>query len=275
MGPTTSHPDPRLIWAIPSRRRQGGDDSGVARSRSSTWPPTGAAGGRLGPRAARLEMMLAKVRQSKRVVFCRGRGRKDDPRRFEFAGSGYGTPVLVGRGTNEIKHGGDGAGHARGLETTTPAYRTTTSAIPTSLRAAAALWHAPSRLPAAVNQDRNVFAACMAACGDADAMVSGCHPQLFTSTRSAGDRGQTRKRDVRLTMCSAASARCCSPIRWCTDAGPGAVADTDAGGRQGTRSAWCRASRCSPTQFQSRRDHDARRWCCSTSAGPISNMMAR
>jgi malate dehydrogenase (oxaloacetate-decarboxylating)(NADP+) len=41
-----------------------------------------------------------------------------------------------------------------------------------------------------VNQDRNVFAACMVAMGDADAMVTGVDPQLrgHAGRRADGDR---------------------------------------------------------------------------------------
>src|SRR5258707_680914 len=91
--------DPRLIWAVPSAVARAAMDSGVARKPIIDMAAyQRSLRGRLDPTAAGLEMIFAKVRANpKRVVFAEGEEEKTIRAALEFAGSGYGTPVLVGR----------------------------------------------------------------------------------------------------------------------------------------------------------------------------------
>src|SRR5207237_533574 len=91
--------DPRLIWAVPSAVAKAAMDSGVARKPILDMAAyQRSLRGRLDPTAAGLEMIFAKVRANpKRVVFAEGEEEKTIRAALEFAGHGYGTPVLVGR----------------------------------------------------------------------------------------------------------------------------------------------------------------------------------
>src|SRR3954471_16175683 len=91
--------DPRLIWAVPSAVAKSAMDSGVARKPildMSAYKRSLRA--RLDPTAAGLELIFERVRAApKRVVFAEGEEEKTIRAALQFAESGYGTPVLVGR----------------------------------------------------------------------------------------------------------------------------------------------------------------------------------
>jgi malate dehydrogenase (oxaloacetate-decarboxylating)(NADP+) len=187
--------DPRLIWAVPSAVAKAAMDSGVARK------PIGdmaayqrSLRGRLDPTAAGLEMIFNKVRASpRRVVFAEGEEEKTIRAALQFAGSGYGTPVLIGReerikatmaamGLNPLPSPPPPAGegkvgaleiHNARLSHNNKKY---TDFLYQQRQRDGMLYRDCQRQ---VNQDRNVFAACMVACGDADAMVSGVTRNSF------------------------------------------------------------------------------------------------
>ncbi|HZT86574.1 MAG TPA: NADP-dependent malic enzyme [Stellaceae bacterium] len=169
--------DPRLIWAVPSAVAQAAMDSGVARK---PIPDMAAyrrsLRGRLDPTAAGLEMIFEKVRANpKRVVFAEGEEEKTVRAALQFADSGYGTPVLVGR-EERIKTTMSAIGltSPQGLEIHNARLshnnKRYTDLLYARQQRRGMLYRDCQRL---VNQDRNVFAACMVACGDADAMVTG------------------------------------------------------------------------------------------------------
>ena len=175
--------DPRLIWAVPSAVAKAAMDSGVARK-----PITDMAAyqrslrGRLDPTAAGLEMIFAEVRANpQRVVFAEGEEEKTIRAALQFAGSGYGTPVLIGR-EERIKATMSTMGLAAGetLEIHNARLsqnnRRYTDFLYARRQRDGMLWRDCQRQ---VNLDRNVFAACMVACGDADAMVSGVTRNSF------------------------------------------------------------------------------------------------
>ncbi len=158
-------------------------DSGVARK-----PITDMAAyqrslrGRLDPTAAGLEMIFAAVRANpKRVVFAEGEEEKTIRAALQFAGSGYGTPVLVGR-EERIRStmAAMGLGAAEGLEIHNARLsqhnKRYTDFLYARRQRDGMLYRDCQRQ---VNLDRNVFAACMVACGDADAMVSGVTRNSF------------------------------------------------------------------------------------------------
>jgi malate dehydrogenase (oxaloacetate-decarboxylating)(NADP+) len=138
--------------------------------------------GRLDPTAAGLEMIFAKVRANpRRVVFAEGEEEKTIRAALQFAGSGYGTPVLIGR-EERIKATMATMGlasadrleiHNARLSHDNKRY---TDFLYARRQRHGMLYRDCQRQ---VNQDRNVFAACMVACGDADAMVSGVTRNSF------------------------------------------------------------------------------------------------
>src|SRR6266478_84077 len=175
--------DPRLISAVPSAVAKAAMDSGVARKPILDMAAyQRSLRGRLDPTAAGLEMIFAKVRANpKRVVFAEGEQEKTIRAALEFAGSGYGTPVLVGR-EERIKSTMTAMGLAtpEGLEIHNARLshhnQRYTDFLYARQQRHGMLYRDCQRM---VNQDRNVFAACMVACGDADAMVTGVTRNSF------------------------------------------------------------------------------------------------
>ncbi|MGH7031000.1 MAG: phosphate acyltransferase, partial [Stellaceae bacterium] len=98
-----------------------------------------------------------------------------------FAGSGYGTPVLVGRDERiEATMAAMGLSSPEGLEIHNARLshdnRRYTDFLYARQQRHGMLYRDCQRM---VNQDRNVFAACMVACADADAMVTGVTRNSF------------------------------------------------------------------------------------------------
>ncbi len=175
--------DPRLIWAVPAAVAQAAMDSGVARKPILDMAAyKRALRARLDPTAAGLELIFEKVRaQPKRVVFAEGEEEKTIRAALQYSDSGYGTPVLVGR-EERVR----ATMAAMGLSSSAPLEihnarlsqhnRHYTEFLYARQQRHGMLYRDCQRL---VNQDRNVFAACMVACGDADAMVTGVTRNSF------------------------------------------------------------------------------------------------
>ncbi len=169
--------DPRLISVVPAAVAKAAMESGVARSKITDM---GAYGRKLmtrrDPIAAILALILEKVRANpRRVVFAEGEEEKVVRAAVLFRESGYGTPVLIGR--EERIHNiiaATGIGRAEGLEIHNARLSTHNRRyadfLYRRLQRQGFLWRDCQRM---INQDRNVFAAAMVACGDADAMVTG------------------------------------------------------------------------------------------------------
>jgi malate dehydrogenase (oxaloacetate-decarboxylating)(NADP+) len=175
--------DPRLIWAVPSAVAKAAMDSGVARKAISDMAAyQRSLRGRLDPIAAGLEMIFAEVRANpRRVVFAEGEEEKTIRAALQFVGSGYGTPVLIGR-EERIKT----TMASMGLSAAAPLEIHNARLSHDNQRYTELLYSRRQRhgmlyrdCQRQVNQDRNVFAACMVACGDADAMVSGVTRNSF------------------------------------------------------------------------------------------------
>ena len=175
--------DPRLIWAVPSAVAKAAMESGVARK-----PILDMGGykrslrGRLDPTAAGLELIFERVRAApKRVVFAEGEEEKTIRAALLFAESGYGTPVLVGREERvKATMSAMGLSSPQGLEFHNARLshhnQRYTEFLYARQQRQGMLYRDCQRL---VNQDRNAFAACMVACGDADAMVTGVTRNSF------------------------------------------------------------------------------------------------
>ena len=169
--------DPRLIRAIPQAVAQAAMDSGVARKPVIDMEAYGnELAARLDPTAGSLQAIFEQVRSNpRRVVFAEGEEEKSIRAAVAFRTAGYGTPILVGREDRIAKTlaalgmpaSSDLETHNAKLSTATKAY---TEFLYERLQRTGALYRDCQRM---VNQERNVFAACMVACGHADAMVSG------------------------------------------------------------------------------------------------------
>ncbi|HKW52530.1 MAG TPA: NADP-dependent malic enzyme, partial [Stellaceae bacterium] len=177
--------DPRLIWAVPTAVAKAAMESGVARKPLTNLDAYRASlRGRLDPTAATLQASLEQVRANpKRVVFAEGEEEKTIRAALSFRDSGYGTPVLIGREERiretiramGLAAAGDLEIHNARLS---QANKTYTDFLYQRLQRCGALYRDCQRM---VNQDRNTFAACMVACGDADAMVTGVTRNYFSA----------------------------------------------------------------------------------------------
>ncbi|HEX9569111.1 MAG TPA: NADP-dependent malic enzyme [Rhodospirillales bacterium] len=169
--------DPRLIIAMPKAVAQAAMDSGVARKPiidMAAYETELSA--RLNPTAGILQVIFEEVRANpRRVVFAEGEEEKSIRAAYMFQNSGYGTPVMIGR-KNRIKAKIKDLGlpaidgleiHNARLSTQNEAY---TEFLYSRLQRKGFLKRDCQRM---VNQDRNIFASCMVANGDADAMVTG------------------------------------------------------------------------------------------------------
>ncbi len=169
--------DPRLISHVPVAVAKAAMDSGVARKPILDLNAYARQlAGRMNPIAASLQGIFESVRRTpKRVVFAEGEEEKVIRAAQEYRNTGYGEAILVGR--EEIvreKAKSLGISSLDGLEIhnarLSHANKTYTDFLFKRLQRQGHLYRDCQRM---VNQDRNVFAACMVAMGDADAMVTG------------------------------------------------------------------------------------------------------
>ena len=169
--------DPRLIVEVPLAVARAAMDSGVARR--PIIDMTGyrnALRARRDPTAGILQIILDQVQADpKRVVFAEGEEEPVIRAAIAYRNAGYGTPILVGR-EDRIRDTMQrmGLGGLDGLEVTNARISRNnhlyTDFLYRRLQRKGALYRDCQRM---VNQDRNVFGACMVARGDADAMVTG------------------------------------------------------------------------------------------------------
>ena len=175
--------DPRLIWAVPSAVAKAAMDSGVARKPILDMDAyKRSLRGRLDPTAAGLELVFEQVRaEPKRVVFAEGEEEKTIRAALLFAGNGYGVPVLIGREERIHATMATMGLTARDLLEIHNARLSQDNKRYTEFLYARQQRHGMlyRDCQRQVNLDRNVFAACMVACGDADAMVSGVTRNSF------------------------------------------------------------------------------------------------
>jgi malate dehydrogenase (oxaloacetate-decarboxylating)(NADP+) len=169
--------DPRLIWAVPPAVAKAAMDSGIARKPLPDLDAyRNSLRGRLDPTSAALQVIFDEVRANpKRVVFAEGEEEQVIRAALAFQNSGLGTAMLVGR-EDRIRETMRtiGVTASSGLEIhnarLSNANRAYTEFLYKRLQRKGMLHRDCQRL---INQNRNVFATCMVACGDADAMVTG------------------------------------------------------------------------------------------------------
>jgi malate dehydrogenase (oxaloacetate-decarboxylating)(NADP+) len=123
------------------------------------------------------DLIYEEVRNNppRRIVFAEGEEEKVIRAAIAFSNSGYGTPVLVGRSERiEATMRAIGLNRTANIEIHNARLshnnKRYTDYLHQRLQRDGYLWRDCQRL---VNQDRNVFAALMVACGEADAMVTG------------------------------------------------------------------------------------------------------
>lgn len=169
--------DPRLIVAVPKAVAQAAMDSGVAQKPIIDMDAyTVELSARLDPIAGNLQNILDQVRKNpRRVVFAEGEEEKSIRAAHAFFNAGYGTPILVGREERVLetmKTLGLGKNDGMQIQNARLSSRNTDYAefLYQRLQRKGSLKRDCQRM---VNQDRNIFAACMVAMGDADAMVTG------------------------------------------------------------------------------------------------------
>ncbi|KPF88023.1 malic enzyme [alpha proteobacterium AAP38] len=170
--------DPRLISTIPAAVAQAAMDTGVARKpivdmdeyrRSLRL--------RLDPTADSLQLIADKLRSSpRRVVFAEGEEERAIRAAIAYRSGGFGHPVLIGReNVVQEKLASLGLSGVEPLDIQNarfgaPNIERYTDFLYKRLQRRGHLHRDCQRW---VNQNRNVFAACMVATGDADAMVTG------------------------------------------------------------------------------------------------------
>ena len=169
--------DPRLISIVPAYVAQAAMDTGVARRPIGDMNAYRASlAQRLDPSAALMQRVQNIVRgQPKRIVFAEGEELSVIRAAYAFQESGMGKAILIGR--DELVHRNMAlvglpedaeiqVVNAR-LSDQSPAY---TQTLYDRAQRFGMLHRDAQRL---VNQDRNVFGACMVAAGHADGMVTG------------------------------------------------------------------------------------------------------
>ena len=169
--------DPRLISFVPPAVAQAAMDTGVARKPIVDMDAyRQQLNARRDPIAGTLVQVFARLRrQPKRVVFAEGEEEQVIRAAASFVHQGLGTALLVGREDRVRQSARDsGIELGEGIEIVNARLSTRNTAyinfLYERLQRRGYLVRDCQRL---VNQDRNHFAACMVALGDADAMVTG------------------------------------------------------------------------------------------------------
>ncbi len=181
--------DPRLIATVPPAVAQAAMDSGVARK-----PVTDMAAyrkqltARLDPTAATLQTVSNDVMRSPRtVVFAEGEEERSLRAAIAYRNAGYGKAILVARRRKLEETIENLALRPEDLEGITitnarenPSVAQYAEFLYSRLQRQGYLQRDAERM---VNQDRNIFAACMLAFGHADTMVTGLTRNYHTALR--------------------------------------------------------------------------------------------
>ena len=177
--------DPRLIATVPPAVAKAAMDTGVARKPIENMEAyRRQLSARLDPTAASLQRIFERVRQHpKRVIFAEGEEETVIRAAVAFRQAGYGTPVLIGRKPRILETlSSVGVTDLTGFEIHNAALSTENKRyidfLYERLQRQGSLYRDCQRM---VHLDRNVFAACMVALGDADAMVTGVTRSSFVA----------------------------------------------------------------------------------------------
>lgn len=169
--------DPRLISHVPMAVAKAAMETGVARRPIiDEHAYRNELRARLDPTAGSLQLIMDEVRAApRRVVFAEGEEEKVIRAAVEFQKAGYGIPILIGRKNEIHKIMNDiGVEGADSLEIYNASEMDDREKyhdfLFERLQRQGYLFRDCIRL---VNRDRNIFASCMVAMGDADAVVTG------------------------------------------------------------------------------------------------------
>jgi malate dehydrogenase (oxaloacetate-decarboxylating)(NADP+) len=169
--------DPRLIARVSPAVAKAAMDSGVARKPIEDMRRyVRSLSGRLDPTADALDATMEMVRENpRRVVFAEGEEAPVVRAAVAFRNAGYGRPILIGREDRVMNTLNSlGLGGLDGIEIHNARLSGANSKYVEFLYSRLQRQgHLRRDVQRMVNQDRNVFAACMVATGDADAMVTG------------------------------------------------------------------------------------------------------
>jgi malate dehydrogenase (oxaloacetate-decarboxylating)(NADP+) len=186
--------DPRLISRIPVAVAKAAMESGVARHHIADLEAYAAQlSARLDPIAGTLQNVYGYVRRKpKRMVFAEGEEDRMIRAANSYAAAGLGTAILIGREeviNTTLKSSGIELNENVEVLNARLSDRNVDYAnyLYGRLQRDGMLYRDCQRL---ANQDRNVFAACMVALGDADAMVTGLtrnYSQALDNVRRAMD----------------------------------------------------------------------------------------
>ncbi len=169
--------DPRLITRIPPAVARAAMESGVARKPIIDLQRYQRdLSGRLDPTAGALDAIMESVREHpRRLVFAEGEEEKIVRAAVAYRDAGYGRPILIGREDRVLATLASlGLGKTDGIEIHNARLSSSNAKYVDFLYARSQRKGLLRRdVQRMVNQDRNVFAACMVATGDADAMVTG------------------------------------------------------------------------------------------------------
>ncbi|AAV86208.1 NADP-dependent malic enzyme [Anaplasma marginale] len=169
--------DPRLLSVVSPAVAKAAINSGVARKKIDDWDRYALElNSRISPTSNILNLMYGSVKSSpKRVIFPEGEEVRVIKAALQWYGQGYGTPILVGR-VDKIKESLDLIG-VDSLEGITIANAAISSRNDVYIDYLYSKLQRMGRLHRScvrdVKTDRNVFAACMLACGDGDTLVTG------------------------------------------------------------------------------------------------------
>ncbi|MDP3492988.1 MAG: NADP-dependent malic enzyme [Hyphomonadaceae bacterium] len=177
--------DPRLIWYVPPLVAQAAMDTGVARKPIEDMQAyRDSLAQRLDPSASFLQRIYGKVRSEtrKRIVFAEGEEPAVIRAAWQFKTQDLGEPILVGREeqvTRSMQLIGLPVGELKIVNARiSDQNEVYTSFLYKRLQRHGYLQRDVQRL---INQDRNVFGACMVALGHADGMVTGVTRNYATS----------------------------------------------------------------------------------------------
>ncbi|HJM60066.1 MAG TPA: phosphate acyltransferase, partial [Alphaproteobacteria bacterium] len=169
--------DPRLIVSVPMAVAKAAVESGVASRPIADFDSYARAlEARLDPTATHIHMVQEQVKASpQRMVFAEGEEEQVIRAALQWHASGFGTPVLIGHEdrVNETM-ARIGLSQPEELEIHNARFsqhnKLYTESLYKRLQRQGFLFRDCQRM---VNQDRNVFAACMIAHGHSDAMITG------------------------------------------------------------------------------------------------------
>lgn len=179
--------DPRLITTIPVAVAVAAIESGVARITNLDIRKYKAElASRLNPTSSYMHLLYERLQHSpmQRVIFAEGEEEEVIKAAMMMRDESYGQPIIVGRWSkiNPIVAGMGNDHNLDGITVMNAAINTNINKyidyLYLKLQRSGYLYRDCARL---VKTDRNVFAACMIACGDADAMVTGTTKSFYSS----------------------------------------------------------------------------------------------